>query len=140
MFYYGDHARMRAPAFKEGLVKRKKVYNNTYRYDYEDGTIVWRLHNTDVVTKLPDGRYVLNSGGWRTVTTKERINRYAPVRVWSHKGEWYVYENGEWREPFYDGIIVGSAYAKEMTVDKIDNNGLPVDDVPTNDDPGGPIE
>jgi hypothetical protein len=68
-----------------------------------------RLHNTDVVTLHPDGCYTLDSGGWRTVTTKDRINRYAPVSVASDRGQWYVYpEPGNWdrRHPFADGMRV----------------------------------
>lgn len=49
-----------------------------------------RLHHTDVVTLHPDGSQTLDSGGWRTVTTKDRINAYAPVRVFSDRGSWFV--------------------------------------------------
>ncbi len=49
-----------------------------------------RLHRTDVVTLHPDGSQTLNSGGWRTVTTKDRINAYSMARVWSDRGEWKV--------------------------------------------------
>jgi hypothetical protein len=43
----------------------KRVANNTVRYDRANGDTVWRLHNTDVVTKHADGSFTLNSGGWR---------------------------------------------------------------------------
>lgn len=68
-----------------------------------------RLHQTDVVTLHPDGSYALDSGGWRSVTTKDRINRYAPGSVASDKGSWYYYPRcGDWvtRYPFADGMTI----------------------------------
>lgn len=41
------------------------------------------LHATEVVTYLPNGNCVLNSGGWRTHTTQDRINNFSPARVYS---------------------------------------------------------
>lgn len=48
-----------------------------------------KLHATYVVIIRSDGLYELDSGGWRTVTTKVRINDYGPVTLWSKDGEWY---------------------------------------------------
>jgi hypothetical protein len=86
-------------------LKIKRIANNTVRYERSNGDIVWRLHNTDVVTKHPDDTYTLNSGGWKTVTTKDRINTYFPGSVWSDKGLWYV-GRGVNRSVFYDGMRV----------------------------------
>lgn len=80
------------------LLERKKLGNNTYgRLVHPDGEVLdapevrVMLHGTDVVTFLPDGTVRLDSGGWRTVTTKERMNRFAPnVSVYSARGVWYV--------------------------------------------------
>src|SRR6188768_2137912 len=83
-------------------VKVKRIANNTVKYERANGDVVYRLHNTDVVTKHANGTFTLNSGGWKTVTTKDRINLYAPARVHSDKGVWYV-RNGV---PFYDGMRV----------------------------------
>ena len=58
-------------------------------------------HETDVVTFHADGRTVLNSGGWRTYTTKERLSNYGPCYVCQSKGVWYC---GEDSVPFADGI------------------------------------
>jgi len=86
---------------------RRKVDNNTYLYPVNDGIAV-RLHATDVVVIHPDNTYTLNTGGWRTVTTKDRINKFSPARVFSNKGIWYA---GEY--PFVDGI-------------KVDANGIAI--------------
>lgn len=53
-------------------------------------TIAITYHQTDVVTYRDDGAILLNSGGWRTQTTKNRINEYSPLRVTQHLGVWYV--------------------------------------------------
>lgn len=79
----------------------KFVANNTLKVKYKDGSEAIRLHNTDVVTLLPDGKIQLNSGGWRTNTTKERINDYSPARLWQNKGLWYV--DGSL---FYDNMLI----------------------------------
>lgn len=100
----------------------KIIARNTFRYAAPDGAEVTRLHATDVVTRLPDGRVKLDSGGWRTITTKDRINRFAaPYVVISERGLWFVADLGgggsPWnptgpRVPFYDGITLPDAFAK----------------------------
>lgn len=81
----------------------KKVGNNTYLVRISPETIGVKLHNTFVVEIHSDGTYTLNSGGWRTVTTKDRINNYSPVGISQRKYEWFV---GDENVPFYDGIRV----------------------------------
>ena len=69
--------------------KGKPIANNTRLFKRGEDYAV-RLHNTDVVTIHSDDTYTLNTGGWRTVTTKERINRFSPARVYSDKKVWLV--------------------------------------------------
>lgn len=61
----------------------KPLRNHTRLMARGSGTYAVRLHSTDVVTINPDGTYALNTGGWLTVTTKDRINDYSPARVYS---------------------------------------------------------
>lgn len=79
----------------------KKLANNTVKVKYKDGSEAIRLHNTDIVTTLKNGKIVLDSGGWRTSTTKDRINSFSPARIWQDKGVWYL--DGA---TFYDGIVI----------------------------------
>lgn len=75
-----------AAAYLEGARNRsngRPLANNTRLEPRHDGSIAVRLHRTDVVTFLADGRVVLNTGGWTTVTTQDRINRFSPARVYS---------------------------------------------------------
>lgn len=73
----------------------RKIANNTYAERRGDDIAI-RLHATDVVTLHRDGTMTLNTGGWYTVTTKERINRYLPggVHLSSIKGRWFITYSG----------------------------------------------
>lgn len=95
----------------QGVVGRpKKIGNNTFQYQREDGARVFRLHKTDIAVHNPkDGSWTLNSNGWRTVTTKARFNDLTPYRVSSNKGIWYV-SDGEREVPYYDGITLPHAF------------------------------
>lgn len=72
----------------------KKVAHNTYLQKRESGAIALKYHATDVVTYHPDGSIVLDTGGWKTSTTKLRLNAdYAmvPIRgIYSDKGIWWL--------------------------------------------------
>jgi hypothetical protein len=83
----------------------RKIGNNTYAEILNDNTVAIKLHNTYVVKIRDDGTYTLNSGGWQTATTKDRINQYSPVRVYQRKFEWFVTINGK-EYPFIDGMVV----------------------------------
>lgn len=71
----------------------KPVGNNTRLARNRDGGLCLILHQTAVVVYRPDGKIVLNSGGWKTVTTKERINNFTPrgICVSQHKMVWYLH-------------------------------------------------
>lgn len=53
------------------------------------------LHGHRIVTFYKDGSLVLDSCGWRTVTTKERMNRYLPpgLSLYQEKHEWWIADN-----------------------------------------------
>jgi hypothetical protein len=91
--------------------KTRKLGNNTYLETRDAETVAVRLHQTDVVTYKANGAVVLNSGGWKTNTTKARINEYSPVGISQEKRVWYVtkYEEGSgWQTlgKFVDGLII----------------------------------
>jgi hypothetical protein len=59
-----------------------------------DGETSVKYHDT-VVVRFRPGQVVLNSGGWRTATTKLRMNQAANefglrFQVFQSKGEWFV--------------------------------------------------
>ena len=85
--------------------KRRKVGNNTYAEILHDNSVGIMLHSTYVVKIHPDNTYTLQTGGWQTLTTKDRINQYSPVRVYQRKYEWFVKINNK-EYPFMEGMVV----------------------------------
>lgn len=85
----------------------KKWANNTYLVRRGDN-IALQYHSTDVATFRPDDSIVLNSGGWHTSTTKERINMALPG------GYNLCQENGRW-------FVNDCAYADNMVINADDS-------------------
>lgn len=86
----------------------RKLANNTYAIRYDDRLAI-RLHATDVVTYTKDGKVILDSGGWHTPTTKDRMNNFSPAYISQSAGVWYLgeglvyqdgcyYRNGKWHK------------------------------------------
>ena len=93
----------------------RKVCNNTYLRRVNDNDIALTLHGHVIVLwpcAPPAGGHrvvILHSCGYRTPTTKQRINRCLP------EGDWVVQKNFEWflfdgdvgtLQPFVDGVEV----------------------------------
>lgn len=93
---------------KLGNRDSKKLENNTYLKRRDNGNVAVQLHATDVVTIHSNDSVTLDSGGWRTVTTKDRINSYAEIRVFSDKGIWQVARSwdGTGAVLFEDGMTI----------------------------------
>jgi hypothetical protein len=105
---------------KERLTKRevvkelngamvKRLANNTFEVIYPSGIKVIRYHHTDIITFNKDKSITLNSGGWKTLTTKERINAYSPIRIYQENKVWYVSGNLSDKgvsHTFKDGVTV----------------------------------
>ena len=100
---------------------------NTLGISYKDESLAVRYYWTDVITWKPDRRIILNSGGWRTYTTKDRINHYLQYPPWKtgwfskpvdcyisqKNSQWYIerenYREGNYEKPlFYDGVVLNS--------------------------------
>jgi len=123
------------------LVSRKRIAQNTIEWiDKYDNRYI-RLHLTDILTFTPNGSIIINSGGWRTVTTKERINRFLPDgwRISQSNSTWYlnshVFEDGITIQA--DGTVTGAGNADNVKalkksiavyidgfLDKLHNNQL----------------
>lgn len=92
-----------------------------YTDPYGDTVVVY--HQTEVV-RFNASRIILNSGGWRTVTTKTRMNQAANqfglgFRVSQKKGIWTVRMPGGFILPFRDGMNFRRA--------SLDNSNIPHD-------------
>ena len=99
----------------EGTIRKsdtrpRRIANNTIQYEAPDGTRVVRLHRTDIIKFLPSGEVELNSGGWHTHTTRERLNSLSGIRVTPDRGVWYAND-----VPFFDGIRFKDGVAVNAT-------------------------
>lgn len=112
----------------------RKLANNTYLKRRWNDAIAVRLHATDILTFYPDGRIEVSTGGWDTVTTRDRINTYLdkPWRVYGERGatilsnhRWYAGGDGGERKGdtevvlghsvkiLSDGTVEGGSSAEE---------------------------
>ena len=90
-------------SIKYDVMRSRKIGNNTFEVIYTDGNRAIRLHKTDIIT-FGATLYTLNTGGWETVTTKDRINKYMPHHYLFQKDyKWYV-STSEGAVEYYDGM------------------------------------
>jgi hypothetical protein len=94
--------------FKGEVVSSKFIDSNTLRIKCQDGSEVIRFYNTDIITIRPNGNYIFTSGGWQTMTTKQRLNDYSPFHLYQKNHLWYICHsdtvNGYDYNWFYDGM------------------------------------
>ena len=66
-----------------------RVKANTFEIEYHNKRQAIRLYDTDIVTWDKDSNVMLNTGGWGTHTTIDRINKYmnASFRLFTQKFE-----------------------------------------------------
>ena len=89
------------------VTKGKPIANNTRLFQHDAGAIAVRLHETDIATLYANGDVRLDTGGWKSVTTKARMQEFAPVRVWSTKGTWYACKVATGTHHLYaDGMVL----------------------------------
>ena len=84
--------------------------HNRAAITYLSGTTVYTLHKTVVVEHRTNGEIVLNSGGYRTATTKLAMNQASNqfnmgFQVFQNAGDWFVTYKGK-TIPFYDEMIL----------------------------------
>lgn len=99
----------------------RKIANNTTAR-IENNVILIKYHNTDIVELLPE-QVILHDGGYKTFTTKERLNWYLPnnfvinqenfnwiLRNYVTQDEWQ-YKDGITIS--YDGIVTNAGTTDE---------------------------
>ena len=94
---------------KLGNRSRRKLANNTYAERREGGAVTVKLHNTDILTYYANGHIKLDTGGWRTSTTKQRFNKFLDWwRVSQENFDWYIYPLGAYSErvEYFDKIVI----------------------------------
>lgn len=74
-----------------------------------DGELTVTYHSTDIVS-VKNGTITLNTGGWRTATTKTRFCQIANqfglgFSVYQKKGDWFVYTKSGDTIPFLSDAV-----------------------------------
>ena len=84
----------------------KPLANNTRLHVNRDGTFEIRLHGNPIIIIHPT-HLTLNSCGYLTVTTKNRMNTFTEddIRIFQKNYQWYVEIDDE-RFPFFDGMMI----------------------------------
>jgi len=80
---------------------RMRIGPNTYLERDGDDCAV-RLYDTKIIVFYSNGMIRLDSGGYQTVTTKQRMLNLSPVPVYAVGGTWYAGDG----LPFFDGMLV----------------------------------
>lgn len=98
--------------FRARHPRAAKIANNTWLSGSgtDSDPFVITLHRTDIVTVTP-GTISFNTGGWQTVTTKERMHRALPAgcSLFQKDWQWFV-QIGRNGEP----VPVGDTFALEL--------------------------
>lgn len=85
-------------------------------YTDENGAQCVRYHETVVFQRTAEGSIILRTGGWRTATTKLRMNQAfnqfdLPYSVYQKKSDWFVWIRGtDTHIPFDDDTLVLSQH------------------------------
>lgn len=83
----------------------------SYNGDMGGPMTTFYYHNTAIVQVFGNGNIKLNSGGWRTATTKLAMNQASNefnlgFSVSQRKGVWYVTTAQYGEMPFEDGMTI----------------------------------
>lgn len=83
----------------------RTIANNTTLSIAGDGGFTIRLHGHAIIHILADGSFVISSCGFRTATTKQRLNALTPARVYQRDGDWLIAHPGG-PQFFADGTVI----------------------------------
>lgn len=94
--------------FDEFLGKRreKKLMYKTFAYRVDSTKIAIEHHNTRILIFHKNGDVVYKTDGWRSPTTKKRLNKYglAGVRIYQKNFVWYFERIIQFGGEYFDGI------------------------------------
>jgi len=100
-------AKPRAEIYSEAGILNSKLISKSCRViNYINGDKTIKLYATDILQFKGD-KIILSSGGYKTTTTKRRINEFLEDRgfkVYQVKGVWYILTPLMTKIKFFDGI------------------------------------
>lgn len=95
-----------------------QLTGNTWLRKRDEDTFVIQFHATAIVIYRRNGSIQLFNGGYMTLTTKTRINRFTPAgfHIYQNKYQWYVQHNDFSLNPEVLSIV-SDAFVDGMTFD-----------------------
>jgi len=90
----------------DNVIATQKISKSARVTKYKSGKIIIKLYNTDIAI-IDKDKIILNSGGYRTHTTKARINQFLPssISLFQKGYNWYI-RQGQDVKDFFDGIVL----------------------------------
>jgi hypothetical protein len=76
----------------QGIVNSKLISKSCRIINFINGDLTVKLYTTDILKKIGN-KIILNSGGFKTSTTKERINQFLGnygFKVYQQAGTWFI--------------------------------------------------
>jgi hypothetical protein len=114
---------------KLGNRTKVKLGGSIYLEKREDDAVAVKLYSTDIITWQKNGHIILDSGGYKTVTTADRLQSflsYNIIRRSSISGTWYLSDCTkkfyEWKDPIEldcHGKIIGHKTVLQETLAEI---------------------
>jgi len=88
--------------------KGKPIANNTRLYESSTTSHlchhIIKLHG-NIIMEIYSNHIKLYDGGWKTVTTKARLNQFGMWSVYQKDFDWYVIVDGK-HEDFVNGMVL----------------------------------
>lgn len=91
-----------------GVYETKIAHNTRLRIDRDNTekqgfvSVSLLLHGNKIASWFPNGNIQIWSGGYKSVTTKARLNQFVGACVYQTGGKWYITNN----TPFEEGMIL----------------------------------
>jgi hypothetical protein len=99
--------------------------NNT-RFIIHKHCVGVKYHDTVILTYYPNDAIQFNTDGWKTVTTKDRLNHFQnEITIWQDKSIWYFkfnHEDGDYL--FIDNMMIHNKTAYASWIDYADGKTM----------------
>lgn len=86
----------------------RKLGHNTWVIRRDEDVVAVKYHGTDIIRINREGNIRLNTGGWDTTTTKDRLNQFLRCKgmsIFQKKGKWYISSEDDTQE-YVDGTEI----------------------------------
>lgn len=117
-----------------GSKDKQKIGNNTFLHRIDDFTLGVKYHNTDIIRIDISNIVKLNTNGWETNTTKDRLNQFLRCRgmgIFQRKNVWYIQSKEAGTVPYVDGMSIhpDGHISSPVSRKKLDNKNIDTLDI-----------